>query len=337
MTAEHRMTQPTIVLIGGLPVVLKAPAETLKLATQAALARAERNIAAALAAGRKREANRIALSLEQRMKITAADRIEATRESASGEDWEKLVDQAIIAATRAIEMPAPKRSRSRGRPPGKPKPAKRGRQTPKFSDVPTPERARRSDLEEVPDTMVVAGEVRPDRKWDEDAIPAPRTIIAGYMLRDREAKAKVRLQKFRDLKPEQIAAGVRFETDWETSGLEPRMTANLMGVGGGSGASPGALDGWGARLSDTVIKARNSVHLAVQALRLGGEEVSRVVEAIVLRGESSGLAGSSRYADAARANAHVAACLAAGLNLLAMHYKLRSKIAQTATSARERA
>lgn len=45
MTAEHRMTQPTIVLIGGLPVVLKAPMETLKLATQAALARAERSIA----------------------------------------------------------------------------------------------------------------------------------------------------------------------------------------------------------------------------------------------------------------------------------------------------
>lgn len=173
--------------------------------------------------------------------------------------------------------------------------------------LPTYERAERGGLvlEAVTD-FAWPGE-RPGRE-------APRRVTMGYAVRDRNSEARVRLRRFKSLSPEQIEAGARLEADWEAAGLEPRMVANLLATRGGKGG-----DAAGAAYD-----ARNRVFAAAQALRLGGEQVVRIVEAVVLKGATSSEAGSARYADAEKGRVYVTTLLETGLSLLATHYRIRS-------------
>lgn len=183
------------------------------------------------------------------------------------------------------------------------------------TNLPTAERISRGDLAVVVSHGYDFGDGRPGEK-------APRRVTMGVAVKDRACDARVRLRRFRGLRQEQIAAGVLFEADWEASGLEPRMVANLARTGAGHGGG----------VSNTVIDARNRMHAALRALRVGGEEVLRVVEAVVLYGATSTQAGAVRYADAARGIAHVTAVLDTGLNLLADHYRLRQMLDRTSKS-----
>lgn len=171
--------------------------------------------------------------------------------------------------------------------------------------LPTEERAERGDL-------VVERVVGWSPQGDRPGRKPPRRVTIGYAVRDRASSAKTRLRRFKDLTAEQIEAGVRLEADWEASGLEPRMVANLLRSGGGRAGD----------VSPMVIDARTRVQLALNALRLGGDEVLRVVEAVVLKGATSAEASAPRYADAEKGRVHTAALLVAGLSLLAAHYRL---------------
>lgn len=180
--------------------------------------------------------------------------------------------------------------------------------------LPTLERAEAGELDIERITETVHDRDRAgDRKTG-------RTVTTGFRVRDRQSSAKARLLKFRDrdgkrlLTEEQIAAGIRLETDWEAACLEPKLIANLLGTGGGNGGSGG--------IGGAVIDARTRVHLAKQSIRLAGAETVGIIEAIVLHGATMTAATAPRYADAARQNAHVSALLGIGLNLLAMHYRL---------------
>lgn len=124
-----------------------------------------------------------------------------------------------------------------------------------------------------------------------------------------------RLRTFSRLTDEQVSAGVRLETQYDLSRLSPRMVANLGGCGGGRASG----------LADPQLDAKSAVHHAFQALRLGGEDVVRVVEDIVIHGATSTAASVRCYPDAHRHNAHVAALLGVGLNLLANHYRLSAE------------
>jgi hypothetical protein len=181
--------------------------------------------------------------------------------------------------------------------------------------MPTDERAERGDLVL---ERVVGYAVQGDRPGRQP----PRRVTMGYAIRDRSSEARTRLKRFGRFSSEQIDAGVHLEKDWETARLEPRMSANLMRAGAGIAGS----------VTDAAIDARNHVHAAVSALRLGGEEVVRVVEAVVLQGVTTTEAGSARYADKGRGIAHVTALLEVGLNLLATHYRLRQMLDRTSKS-----
>jgi len=172
--------------------------------------------------------------------------------------------------------------------------------------LPTEERARRGHLA-----------IEQISSWAPQGDPigskAPRRVSVGVAIKDLNSGAAVRLRRFKGLTWAHIQAGVRFEKDWEASGLEPRMIANLLGTGGGS---QGGIAG-------PVIDARTRVHIAMTALRTGGAEVVGVVEAILIHGATSTDAGLRRYADHVRHNAHVAAVLEIGLELLAGSYGIR--------------
>lgn len=200
----------------------------------------------------------------------------------------------------------------------------------KFSDSATVERARKTKLAPEP---IYAVTPRERTQWFEDPIPPPKLTKIGQVLRDEESDTKHRLERFKALTGAQINAGVRLATDWERAALEPHMTANLTGSGGGRRPLPTASDGWAAGLSLDVMRARDEVHYAIQALCLGGQDCAGVVSAIVLRAESATVAASGVYADKPRASAYVATMLGIGLNLLAQHYKLRSRrLADTRSS-----
>lgn len=197
--------------------------------------------------------------------------------------------------------------------------------------APTPQRLSRGKFEHADITATVferddTGDRREGRK-----------VIMGRQYTDSLAKVETRLWRIKGLCLEQINAGVKFDEDWRAAGLEPRLTANLGGVGGGGRATPLAGEGWAAGLGPATITARTAVHHALAALRLGGDEVVRVTEAVILGAESPAAAGWIKYRDEGRANAHVAACLSVGLNLLAAHYKLRPATPSRTRSATQAA
>lgn len=142
----------------------------------------------------------------------------------------------------------------------------------------------------------------------------PRRVTMGYAVRDRMASAKSRLRRFPNLSAEQIAAGEKFETEWEESGLEPRLIANLMGTGGGRGPD----------MSPVIAAAKTKVVEAIRALRTGGAEVQRVVEAVVIKGATSMEAAEPRFTNEERGRVYTATTLSIGLNLLAVHYRTRT-------------
>lgn len=173
--------------------------------------------------------------------------------------------------------------------------------------APTPQRLARGKFEHTDITQTVfERDATGDRKEG-------RKHLMGRQYTDSLQDVETRLWRIKGLCLDQINAGVTFDAEWRESGLEPRLTANLLGVGGGKPKGP----------SDTAGKARIKVHEALKALRLGGDEVVRVTEAVILGAESPGSAGWKAYEDKGRAIAHANACLNVGLNLLAAHYKLR--------------
>lgn len=175
------------------------------------------------------------------------------------------------------------------------------------SFVPTPERTGRGELHVEPASVHAFDHERPGAK-------APREVVVGHRVRDRMADAKVRLRRFSNLSAEQIAAGVILEQEWEASGMEPRLSANLSGTPGGGGA-----------YAPVVMDARTKVINAIAALRQGGPEVLRIIEAVVIQGATSTAAGSARYADPEKGRVHTSAMLNVGLNLLIAHYHERAK------------
>lgn len=177
--------------------------------------------------------------------------------------------------------------------------------------APTPERMRRG---EVFAQTIVAPTPSADaaRDWTgERAIAAPRRTAAAQVHRDLAASVRRRLERFKDLTPDQISAAERLERDWELARLEPRMIADLRATGGGRG-----WDG-PADVSNAVLDARQRLHDARQALRRGGEEVLRVVEGVVIFEATADGLGAPIYTGRRDASIYVRTLLGIGLNLLA--------------------
>lgn len=191
---------------------------------------------------------------------------------------------------------APRRIKA-AQPPAQPDPA-----------APTPERRLRGWLAE-------------DRTWEfEPAEPGqPARRVAAKPLRDLNANAARRLSRCPGLTPGQILAGGLFERDHEVARLEPRMTANLSGTGGSRGLTD--------ELPLRVLEARDRKQAALSILRLGGPEVVRVVESVVLDGVTVTDTGQARYANRSAAKAWVSLALNVGLTLLESHYRLTKRMA----------
>lgn len=136
-------------------------------------------------------------------------------------------------------------------------------------------------------------------------------------VRDLNATAAQRLGRLSGLTPAQVLAGGLYERDHETSRLEPRLTVNLAAVGGaGVRAEPGAA----------AMAARDRVHAALTALRSAGPDVVRVVEAVVLGGETLTGVGEARYANRQTARVWATTALVAGLSVLEAHYRERGRM-----------
>lgn len=298
---------PELTWAGGLPIILPCTHDQLG-EREGEIANTTLRAVARMATTRPGDAARMAAKLEAYLGVTMAERAKV---------WapvrEMLADLGSpnIAADVA-ELAGVKPKRGRGAP--KPKKAAKKKQAVKFSDGATPERARKSRLVEEPIYAVDPSAPRVARAGSQDALPPPKMILLGRAQRDQSLDPKTRLGRYRSLETQHISAGVRFSTDFEKAGLEPRLTANLLGTGGGSG------DAWAAGLSLEVMRARDRVHSAVKALWAGGADVVHTVEGVVLNGESATVAASGTYTDKPRASAHVAATLKVGLNLLDQHY-----------------
>ena len=179
------------------------------------------------------------------------------------------------------------------------------------ADMPAPERVLKSDLAAEAVTEIVVDWAPPADNPEGEPEPTPRRVLKGVAVRDRSATAISRLKRFNGLSKQQLAAGVRFERDWETAGLERRMIANLEGMGGGCGDGPE-----GARL-DALGRTRR----AVEALARAGAPTLKVITAIVIHGQRGTDAAADAYADKPRRQAHASALLATGLSLLDSHYR----------------
>jgi hypothetical protein len=180
--------------------------------------------------------------------------------------------------------------------------------------APTPERLLRGDIR-IQSLVAAAPGEDAERDWTgERPGQAPRRVVMGRVRRDLAAGVRHRLGRFRDLDGRQVAAAERLERDWELSGLEPRMTSELMtmGIGGGRNGGTG--------LKDAVLDARDRLHAARGALRRGGPEVLRIVEGLVMQEATADAMGAAVYAGRRDASVYVRTILGVGLNLLAEHY-----------------
>lgn len=136
-------------------------------------------------------------------------------------------------------------------------------------------------------------------------------------VRDLNASAAKRLARCRELTAAQVMAAVLFERDHETARLEPRVTANLLSSGAAKRVS----------LSDAVVQARDRKHHALNALRLGGPDVVRVVEDVVLNSVTVTDVGKMRHRNKDSALAWAGMALSAGLHMLEAHYRASGRIA----------
>ena len=169
---------------------------------------------------------------------------------------------------------------------------------------PTPERQAKGPLGEA-------------RTYEFDPEAPGHVRRSARTLRDLNATAAQRLSRLSGLTPAQVLAGGLYERDHETARLEPRLTVNLASVGGaGVSAEPGAAQ----------LAARNRVHAALTALRAAGPDVVRVVEAVVLGGQTLTGVGEARYANRQTARVWAITALVAGLSLLEAHYRGTGRI-----------
>jgi hypothetical protein len=172
------------------------------------------------------------------------------------------------------------------------------------SMTPTPERVAKGPL----------GEAR-TYEFDPEAPGLSRR--PARTVRDLNATAAQRLARLSALTPAQVLAGGLYERDHETARLEPHLTVNLAAVGGaGVRAEPGAAQ----------LAARDRVHAALTALRCAGPDVVRVVEAVVLGGQTLTGVGEARYANRQTARVWATTALVAGLSLLEAHYREKGRI-----------
>lgn len=180
--------------------------------------------------------------------------------------------------------------------------------------APTPERMARGDVRR---TLLVdrVQDRSPDQSGDRPAAQL-REVVVGVVRRDMDAFAAGRLKRLRFLSAEQIAAAARLERDMELARYDPLMVSDPSRGRCAPGGGP-APDRW---LPDVAIDARERVHEARRALRRGGEELVRVVEAVVVDGAGTAEAGHARYRARRDAVLHVRSHLSIGLNLLAHHY-----------------
>lgn len=301
------MGKPTLLMVGDIPVVLPAPFDELPPIRQALVIRREREIGCAMGRGDKVAAARIALELEDRMGITMEQRVAVMQPA---DKIDAMIEQALVLGMTGATQPPRRRI-------AKPTKGSRKGDKPKrassvmFHDGPTAEREAGGDFRHEPQYAVVTAEVEPGFGASK---VKPARILKGYVLKDKLSEAETRLRRYSDLDASSISAGVALEREWTAAGLEPKMVSNLLSARGGKGGSP----------ADSVIDARTKVHYALEVLKLGGDEVVRVVIAVVVAGESSVQAGTIRYADAEKGRAHVAALLKVGLTLLARHYRIRA-------------
>jgi hypothetical protein len=172
------------------------------------------------------------------------------------------------------------------------------------TNAPTPERVAKGAL----------GEAR-TFEFDPEAPGLSRR--PARTVRDLNATAAQRLSRLSGLAPAQVLAGGLYERDCETARLEPRLTVNLAAVGGaGVRAEPGARE----------LAAKDRTHAALTALRAAGPDVVRVVEAVVLGGQTLTGVGEARYANRQTARVWATTALVAGLSLLEAHYRERGRI-----------
>lgn len=259
----------------------------------------------------------IILDLERRLKVTDGDRLRALygpkvvagkhtpldRLKPRKERRKQFLAELRAAPVKPISETAPK-----------PKP-----QTIKDGEEPTRERFSHGEFRsENVVTLISEHEHGTGER-------APKEMVVSRFYRDQLAKVWVRLSRWPDLTDKQKEAGVWLSERWEKAGLQPSMIADLLRTGGGRGGSP----------ADVAIDARTDLHYAIQALNLGGVELTRIVFAVVIEGASATKAGAARYADEKKAAVHVSTALHSGLNLLVSHLKLaRSSSSGKAAIAR---
>lgn len=299
--------KPHLTWAAGIPIVFPCDYQALGDREQQLTDSTYRTMAR-IVERRPGDASRMAAKLEAYLGVSMADRaaVWAPVRALLAE----LGTQALADDVRELAGVKVRRQRSQST-----KAKKVRKQTVKHSDGATPERAKKSRLVEEPIYAVDPATPRPERKGREDAMPPPKMILLGRAMRDKSLDPKTRLERFKRLETQHIAAGVRFAADWERSGLEPQLTVNMLATGRGT-----STDAWSGGLNASVMRARDSIHAAIRALHAGGQDVVHVVEAVVLNGESATLAASGTYTDKPRASTHVAANLKVGLNLLDRHY-----------------
>lgn len=168
---------------------------------------------------------------------------------------------------------------------------------------PTPERARRGDF-------------RPATTYERDSEGAR---VPVRTIRDANASVAKRLSRC-NFTAGQIMAATLFERDHEAANLDPRVTINLLGAGGGR-----------AEISEATAKrlldARDRKHHALNALRLGGPDVMRVVEDVVLNANTVVQVGKTRHRNPNAASAWAGTALGIGLHMLEAHYRADGRIA----------
>jgi len=182
---------------------------------------------------------------------------------------------------------------------------------------PTEERLRRGEVrvERILEVVEPGEGCRDRARRSRD--PGPSRVEVGRVRRDLSVFACRRLLRFGTLTPAQLAAAERLERDWRIARLEPRMIADLDSLGVASGwRGPEAA-------SHAVLDARARVQAARTAMRRGGPDVLRAVEAVVIEEATPDRAGLSVYSGRRDLSVYVRTLVGIGLNLLADCYRTR--------------
>lgn len=142
----------------------------------------------------------------------------------------------------------------------------------------------------------------------EDDTEGGRPIVV--MAWDAASTALRRLARAGALEPEHLVAGERYHADWMTAGLERRVTMRWDLSPRGSG------EAW----SDVKIDAGERVATARRVLMSAGVLVLRVVDAVVIEGETLSSVYATHYQRDKSREAANTGLLIAGLGLLSSHY-----------------